>query len=143
MDMRNNPDHHYRKIAADWQNLGYSKHSGKRHQVEWALLDALMLIHHDHRLGYISSHTDYPSLPEDEDLASVTLNEAIFARGVLVHFEIAPEEEGEPNRRYWARIGTDLEQHILNKVHKDPEIESIAELAGDFFVILGLQQDRN
>ena len=100
----------YQKILRAWQRLGYEKHSSKRHQAEWSLLHALMLSKRDEWISYTGSHTSYPSLPHDVDLAREMLQLATYSRKVVRDFTPPEEQETESKRIYSAKVGTKLEK---------------------------------
>jgi hypothetical protein len=117
------------ELRLAWENLGYTKFATLMDQMEWSIMEVLLL--DDFELRFVSSgYVDYPAFP-DEDLnqARKVLAAAQKARSLLAGFALPVRRQGESLRRYQARVADDLERHLAAGMASDD-----ASLAGDCYL---------
>lgn len=116
-------------LILEWQQLGYCKHSGIEEQMEWSIMEVLLL--EDFELRYVStSGIEYPSLPYDNMVrVKQILATAKKARSFMKKFKQPDRKPDESLRAYLARVADNFEMHLNLNMEK-----SDASIAGDKFL---------
>ena len=124
-----NRDEELRGLSLAWKQLGYSKFSTLKDQMEWSIMEVLLL--EECELRFIGSgYVDYPAFPSgDPEQARKILAAAQRARSLLTGFALPPRRQGESLRRYQAGVADDLERHLAAALPPDD-----AALAGDYYL---------
>jgi hypothetical protein len=117
------------KLIHKWQKFNYSKFSSLEHQMEWSIMEVLLL--EDFKLQFIStSNIEYPGLPYDNiKNANKLVNAAGKARSYLKGFLIPERKPGESLRIYQARVADQLEIYLTPKMNKTD-----ASIVGDYYL---------
>lgn len=128
-------------IEDQWKDLGYSELSAMEHHLEFGIIEALLWEMVEVR--YISGEgSDYPSLPRDEELASVMLNSARIAREIRSSFPWPEQESTEGFRSYVGRVADAFEAYS-NELGLIPDPNTPEDqngcIASDLFVVITMQ----
>ncbi len=123
-----------------WRNLGYSKHSGTEHHLEFGIIEALLWEKIDIR--YIgTSGCDYLSLPDEEDSAELIITAAQKAREIRKSFIFQKRKTSEGFRTYIARSADEFELYA-NKMLLIPDPLNPKQqngfIASDRFVMISM-----
>jgi len=117
------------KLIRKWEGLGYNKFSSPEDQMEWSIIEVLLL--EEFEIRYVgSSGVDYPTFSYDDlEKAKKLLAAAEKARAHMQGFSLPLRSSTESLRAFQARAADQLERHLATKMEK-----SDASLAGDFYL---------
>jgi hypothetical protein len=122
-------DTELQKLIHEWEKFGYNKFSSIEDQMEWSIMEVLLL--DDIDLCYVgTSGIDYPSIPYDDiDKVGKIVDAAEKAKSLLQGFKIPKRKSNESLRLYQARVSDQLDRHLASKMDKTD-----ASLVGDFYL---------
>ncbi len=117
------------ELILEWDKFDYCKFSTLEDQMEWSIMEVLLL--EDMDLRYVgSSGIDYPSINYDEiDKVRMIVVTAKKAKSLMQGFKLPKRKSIESLRLYQARVSDRLEMHLASKMEKTD-----ASLVGDYYL---------
>ncbi len=122
-------DTELQKLILEWEKNDYNKFSSIEDQMEWSIMEVLLL--DDIELRYVgTSGIDYPSIHYDDiDKVRKIVVAAEKAKSFMQGFKLPKRKSIESLRLYQARVSDRLEMHLASKMDNTD-----ASIVGDFYL---------
>lgn len=118
------------QLILAWQDLGYSKFSDLDDQMEWAIVETLLLEETFELRFVVSSYVEYPSFPDrDTEQGKKLLGLFRQAKAHRDGFDLRDRRQDESMRAYFASVADALEHHLTGRLPR-----ADASIAADFFL---------